>query len=58
MEIEVVYGVHERRYAASDSNATNRVSHAPFISTSHLIKCKIILLEKYGSKQNIMNSNK
>ena len=53
MEIESSHGAHEKRHAAGDSNTTNRVSHAPFISTNHLIKCTITLLEKDGLKQNL-----
>ena len=53
MEMEITHGAHERRHAASDSNATNRISHAPFISTNHLIKITVQLLETYGTKKGV-----
>ena len=31
----------------------NSISHAPFISTNHLIKSTIQILEKYGLKQGV-----
>ena len=53
LETKGAHGVHERRYAAGDSDASNRISHAPIISTNHLIKITIQLLENYGFKQGV-----
>ena len=51
METESAYRVYERIHTAGSSDTTNMVSHGPFISTNHLIKCTIILLENNGLKQ-------
>ena len=53
MDIESSHSAHERTRAAGDSDATNRISHDTFISTNHLIKSTIHLLEKYGLKQGV-----
>ena len=53
MGMESAHGEHERRHAAGDSDSTNRISHAHFISTKHLIKSNIQLLEKDGLKQGV-----
>ena len=53
METEIAHGVHETRHAAGDYDATNRISHDNFISTNHLIKITIQLLEKYGLNQGV-----
>ena len=51
METEFAHGAHERRNAAGDSDSTSRISHDYFISTNHITKRTIKLLEKYGLKQ-------
>ena len=51
METESAHVAQGRRHTASDYNMINMVSHAPFISTNHIIKYTIMLLEKYGLKQ-------
>ena len=51
MEMESAHGEHARRHSAADYYATNILSHAPFISTIHLIKSTMQLLEKYLLKQ-------
>ena len=53
VEMKSAHGAHERRHTAGDSDATNRISHATFISTNHLIKGTIQLLEKDGLKQGV-----
>ena len=44
METESAHVVYERRHAAGDFDATNRISHAPFISTNNLVKITIQIL--------------
>ena len=53
IETEIAHGVHKRRHAAGDSDATNRISHSSFISTNYLIKITIQIFEKDGLKQGI-----
>ena len=53
MDIESLHSAHERTRAAGDYDATNRISHDTFISTNHLIKITIQLLEKYRLKQGV-----
>ena len=53
METESAHGAHARRHAAGDYDATNRTSHASFISINHLIKSTIDLFEKYELKQGV-----
>ena len=53
METERSHGEHERRHDAGDSDSTNRISHAHFIYTNHIIKSTIQLIEKYGMKQGV-----
>ena len=50
-EIESAHGEHDRRHSAGYYDATNKISHAPFISINHLIKSTMQLLEKYLLKQ-------
>ena len=47
METEIAHRAYERIHAAGDYDATNRISHVTFISTNHLIKITIQILEKY-----------
>ena len=51
MDTESARGAHERRHYSGDYDATNRISYATFISTIHIIKITIHLIEKYGLKQ-------
>ena len=51
METEGVHGSHERIHDAGGSDATNRISHYPFIYTNHIIKSTIYILEKDGLNQ-------
>ena len=44
METESAHRVHERIPAAGDYDATNRISHATFISTNHLIKSTVQII--------------
>ena len=53
MEIESAYGAHHRIHSAIDYDTTNRISHYPVISTNHIIKITIQLLEKYGLNQGV-----
>ena len=46
METESAHGAHERRNSADYYDATNRISHATYMSTKHLIKSTIQILEK------------
>ena len=46
METEIAHWAHKRRHTANDSDSTNRISHDSFISTNHLIKITMQLLEK------------
>ena len=43
----VEYNNDHDHEAAGDYDATNRISHVTFISTNHLIKITIQILEKY-----------
>ena len=45
MYTESAHEIHERRHAAGDSYANNRISNDPLISTNNLIKITIQLLE-------------
>ena len=51
METESAHVAQGRRHTASDYNMINMVSHAPFISTNHLVKYTMMLFEKDGLKQ-------
>ena len=53
METESAHGAHERRNSAGDSDATNRISHSPFISTNLIIRTKIQIIEKDGIKKGV-----
>ena len=53
METESSHGVHESRNTAGDYDATNRISHATFMSTKHLIKSTIQILEKDVLKKGV-----
>ena len=44
MDTERAHRSHERGNSAGDSDATNRITHAPLISTNYLIKSTIQLL--------------
>ena len=52
-DTESTHGAYERRHAAGDSDATNRLSHDTLIYTNHIIKSTIQLIEKYGLKQGV-----
>ena len=53
METETAHGSHDRSHAAGDYDNTSRISHDPFISTNHLIKITMQLLEKDVLKQDV-----
>ena len=53
METETEHGVHGRSHAAGDYDNTSRISHDPFISTNHLIKSTMQILEKDVLKQDV-----
>ena len=50
-ETEIAHGGYDRINSAGDSDATNIISYATFISTNHLIKSTIQLIEKYELKK-------
>ena len=50
---EITHKLHDRRHANYDYDSTNRISHATFISTNHLIKITIQILEKDVLKPGI-----
>ena len=45
METEIAHRAHESRNAAGDYDSTNIISHATYMSTKHLIKSTIQILE-------------
>ena len=45
METESAHEVHERINASGDYDATNRISHAPFMSIKHIIKSTIQIIK-------------
>ena len=47
----IAHGAHERIYSSVYFDNTIRISHSPFISTNHIIKSTIHLLENCGLKQ-------
>ena len=49
----IAHGAHERIYSSGASDATKNISHAPFISTNHLIKITVQLLETYGPNKGV-----
>ena len=53
METESAHGAHESRNSAGDYDATNSISHATYISTKHLIKITIQILEKDVMKKGV-----
>ena len=53
METESAHGSHESRNTAGDYDATNRISHATFMSTKHLIKSTVQILEKDILKKGV-----
>ena len=53
METETAHGAHDRSHAAGDYDNTSRISHDPFISTNHLIKSTMQILEKDVLKQDV-----
>ena len=53
METESAHRAHESRNAAGDYYATNSISHVTYISTKHLIKSTIQILEKYVLKKYV-----
>ena len=53
METESAHGVHDRRHAAGDYDDINRISHAPFMSTKHLIKSTIQLITNNVLKKGV-----
>ena len=46
--MESAHEVHERIHYDGEYDATNRISHVPFVSTNHLVKFTIHILEKDG----------
>ena len=46
MDMESAHGVHDKIHSSGGYDDTNRISHAPFISTNHLIKTTIPILDK------------
>ena len=53
METESSHGSHERRNSAGDYDSTNSISHATYISTKHIIKSTIQILEKDVLKKGV-----
>ena len=53
MVTEIAHGAHERRHAAGDYDAINRISHATFMSTKHLIKSTIQLIKNNVLKKGV-----
>ena len=53
MDMESAHGEHERIHDAGDSDANNRISYSLFISTNHLIKITIHILENDILKQGV-----
>ena len=53
METDSAHGVHESIHASSGYDATNRVSHAHFISINHLIKGTIQLIKNNVLKKGV-----
>ena len=53
METECAHEAHERRHAAGDYDAINRISHATFMSTKHLIKSTIQLITNNVLKKGV-----
>ena len=51
MDTKNAHGAHERIYSSVYFDTTIRISHSPFISTNHIIKSTIHLLENCGLKQ-------
>ena len=53
MDTEITHGAHESINAAGDYDDTNSISHATYMSTKHLIKSTIQILEKDVLKQGV-----
>ena len=53
MDTESAHRAHESRHDDGDYDATNSISHATYMSTKHLIKSTIQILEKDVLKKGV-----